>query len=189
MKLKDINLFDVGNHIQMVGAMYSDGDENYVLLFPEDHGAKVLPQNVLEMDHEEWKAFIRQTDLLEVQPLDGALDKAILRKSARQIEQGVFWNVYRRDGYRCRYCGKDDVPLTVDHVILWHAGGPNIEENLVSSCRKCNKVRGDTPFAEWLRHPFYTQAAEKLTAAIRQANEDLVATLDKIPRVRHIKSR
>src|SRR5574338_652258 len=180
MQLKDI-LYDIGNRIQMVGAMYSDGDENYVVLFPEDHDAKVLPQNVLEMDHEEWKTFLRQTDLLEVQPLDGSLDKAILRKSARQIEQGVSWNVYRRDGYRCRYCGNDKVPLTVDHLVCWEAGGPSIEANLVSSCRKCNKVRGSTSFAEWLRHPHYLQNAEKLDAAMRQANEDLVATLDKIP--------
>lgn len=211
MKLRDLNLLDIGNTIQMVGAVYSGGGRLLVCFFPEDRGviAPELPipvqfvptdpndsesaVHVLDMDQEDWKAFLRQTDLLETEVLsnasDGTLAKAVMRKSARQIEQGTSWNVFRRDGYRCRYCANDKVPLTVDHVVLWEAGGPSIEANLVSACRKCNKVRGNTEYADWLRHPYYLKAAEKLDATVRQMNEDLVKTLDKIPRVVHIKTR
>ena len=60
------------------------------------------------------------------------LYKAVIRKCQRNIEQGVSWNVFRRDGYACRYCGNKEVPLTVDHLVLWEESGPSTEANLVS---------------------------------------------------------
>ena len=81
----------------------------------------------------------------QTQAEDGTLTKAILRKTARQIEASVSWQVWRRDGCRCRYCGRDNVPLTVDHLVRWEEGGPSTEENLVSSCKKCNQSQGDQP--------------------------------------------
>jgi hypothetical protein len=193
MKLSDFRLLDLGNSIQMVGAIYSDGKENFVTLFPEDHDAKALPHNHLEMDHEEWKTFLRQTDLLEVEILtktsDGTMAKAIVRKSARQIEQAVSWNVYRRDSYSCRYCGNDKVPLTVDHLVRWEEYGPSIEANLVAACRKCNKTRGDMSYEDWLRHEFYLRVSARLRPEVRAANEALLPTLANIPRVKNLKSR
>ena len=67
-------------------------------------------QKIVWEDTEDWKKVLRQTDLLETEVLalseDGKLTKAILRKSQRQIEARISWNVFRRDGYRCRYCGR-----------------------------------------------------------------------------------
>lgn len=143
--------------------------------------------HVLDMDHEDWKVFLRQTDLLEAKVLaeasDGTLAKIVLRKSARQISQQVSWNVFKRDGYKCRYCGRDDVPLTVDHLVLWEDGGPSIEQNLVSACKKCNKTRGNTPYAEWLKHPRYLRTSEDLEPSVRFDNEAMVGALDDIPRM------
>lgn len=208
MKLKDINLLDVGNTIQMVGAVYADDDTMYLCLFPEDGGSlkvehgdvllqsgKSEPQEVvvLDMDHAEWETFIRQTDIMETEVLskasDGTLAKIILRKSTRQIETGIQWRVWRRDDFSCVYCGKKDVPLTVDHLVCWEEGGPSVEANLVSADKKCNKIRGNLPYAEWLKHPHYKEVSKNLTPERRAANEALVATLDKIPRMVHTKSR
>ncbi len=190
LDFKDINLFDIGNTIQMSGALYVGKGKAFLLTFPEDHAeVSNLPIQHVKATDEEWKAFLRQTDLLEVQPASGTPEKAILRKSTRQIEQSVSWNVYRRDTYTCRYCGNDKIPLTVDHLVRWEEGGPSIEANLVTSCRKCNKTRGDTSYHDWLKDPFYLKVSVRLRPEVRAANEALLPTLAGIPRKKHIVSR
>ncbi len=140
------------------------------------------------MDDEDWRRFIRQTDLLETEVLSktehGKLAKTILRKSQRVIENRVSWEVYKRDGYRCRYCGRDGVPLTVDHLICWEQGGPsNNPGNLASSCRKCNKVRGNIPYEEWLNHEYYLKVSKNLTQEVRDLN---LRTVDKLAEIPHL---
>jgi hypothetical protein len=190
LTLKDINLLDIGNTIQMAGALYIGKGKAYLVSFPDDQDeVRSLPVEHLEMTVEDWQAFLRQTDLLEVQAASGSNEKAILRKSTRQIEQMASWNVYRRDKYACRYCGNDKIPLTVDHLVRWEEGGPSIEANLVASCRKCNKTRGDMSYADWLKDPFYLRVSAKLKPEVRAANEALLPTLAGIPRKKHISSR
>lgn len=211
MKLSDLNILDVGNTIQLVGAVYADGEKMLLCLFPEDRGVLMRGESesvvfypsdtpghevevhVLDMGPEDWQTFLRQTDILEVEILtkasDGTLAKAIIRKSQRQIDTNVQWKVFKRDGYRCRYCGNDDCPLTVDHLIQFEVGGPYTLQNLVSACRKCNKVRGNTDFPDWLRHPRYKDLSKRLTPEVRALNEALLGTLDTIPRVVNQRSR
>ena len=88
--------------------------------------------------------------------------------------------MYRRDHYRCRYCGANDVPLTVDHLVLWEEGGPSTEENLVSACKDCNKTRGNTPYHLWLRDSYYKRVSANLPPMIQEANERIAHTLDGI---------
>lgn len=52
-------------------------------------------------------------------------------------------NILRRDGHRCQYCGKKDIPLTVDHIIPRAKGGGDSWENMVCACVRCNNVKGD----------------------------------------------
>jgi 5-methylcytosine-specific restriction endonuclease McrA len=52
-------------------------------------------------------------------------------------------NILRRDGYRCIYCGRGDVTLTVDHVVPLSRGGEDTWENLVCACVSCNNKKGD----------------------------------------------
>lgn len=48
--------------------------------------------------------------------------------------------VYERDGYRCRYCGREPhSKITLDHVLPKQAGGPNTPWNLVCCCWPCQK--------------------------------------------------
>lgn len=192
MKFSELNLLRVGDTIQMVGAVYEGEGKTFLCFFPGEHDESSVLER-LEMDSEDWKTFIRQTDLLETEILtkatDGSLTKAIVRKSNRQIDQIVSWKVFRRDHYACRYCGNDNIPLTVDHLVRREEGGPSIEANLLSACKKCNKVRGDTSYEAWLRHPYYRKVSERLSENIRKANEAIVPLLSAIPRVVNIKSR
>ena len=189
IKLQDLNLLDVGNTIQMAGAIYANRDKAFVVLFPEDANVVDLPIEVIDMTLEDWVAFLRQTDLLEVQVADGTNQKAILRKSTRQIDSSVSWDVFRRDAYTCRYCGNAKIPLTVDHLVRWEEGGPSIVANLLSACRKCNKVRGDMSYADWLKDPFYLKVSKGLKPEVRAANEAVLGTLAAIPRKKHVGSR
>ncbi|MCZ2142637.1 MAG: HNH endonuclease [Ignavibacteriales bacterium] len=57
-------------------------------------------------------------------------------------------NILRRDSHRCAYCGKSNIPLTIDHIIPRSKGGENSWENLISACPKCNSKKGDRTPAE-----------------------------------------
>jgi len=193
MKLSDLKLTAIGDTIQMVGAIYAGEGESYVCLFPEDAEAAQLHQHILEMSAEDWTVFLRQTDLMETEVItkssDGVLAKAMLRKSSRAVDQTINWACFRRDHYTCRYCGNNKCPLTVDHLVRWEEGGPSIEANMLSSCKKCNKIRGDKSYEVWLQHDYYLKISRNLTEEVRQANLALVPTLAAIPRKYHVASR
>lgn len=202
MRLDEVDLLKFGHTIQMVGALYSGEGKLFLTLFPDEvgevsTGATFQGQGqessievvALNMGLDDWTRFLQQTDLLETEIFtrssDGKLAKVIARKSQRQISQGVSWAVYKRDGYKCRYCFADDVPLTVDHLVLWEEQGPSTEANLVAACRRCNKTRGRTQYAEWLQHPHYQKVSRNLDEKTRHANLALVGTLEAIPRLKH----
>ena len=52
-------------------------------------------------------------------------------------------NILRRDGHRCQFCGRGDIPLTIDHVLPLSRGGEDTWENLVCACVRCNNKKGD----------------------------------------------
>jgi 5-methylcytosine-specific restriction endonuclease McrA len=52
-------------------------------------------------------------------------------------------NILRRDGYKCAYCGRGDLTLTIDHIVPKARGGDDSWENLVSACTNCNNKKGD----------------------------------------------
>jgi len=191
MDFKDFPLADVGTSIQLVGGIWAGNGVTYLFQFPE-YGHEYDTQ-VIEMSKDDWKALLRQSDLLETEVLskceDGKLYKAVVRKCQRNIDQQVSWNVFKRDGYACRYCGRDDVPLTVDHLVLWEKGGPSTEANLVSSCKKCNKTRGNTEYADWLNHQYYARVRENLSTEQRQINQDVAYTLNSIELVINIRTK
>ena len=59
-------------------------------------------------------------------------------------------NLYRRDGYRCQYCGKSrsSAELSIDHVLPRSRGGRTTWENCVLSCIPCNVRKGNRTLAE-----------------------------------------
>jgi 5-methylcytosine-specific restriction endonuclease McrA len=52
-------------------------------------------------------------------------------------------NILRRDAYRCGYCGRSDLPLTIDHILPKAKGGTDSWENLICACTVCNNKKGD----------------------------------------------
>lgn len=50
--------------------------------------------------------------------------------------------IFRRDQFRCQYCGQLAKNLTVDHVLPQHLGGKSNWSNLVTACATCNHQKG-----------------------------------------------
>jgi ribosomal protein L25 (general stress protein Ctc) len=195
MSISIFDSYDIlkfGNELQISGVVFSNGFHNLVICFPDsvDPDAEFYP---IHIDLEDWKKIIRQTDLLETeiieQAVDGKLVKAIIRKTTRQIENKISWKVFKRDGYKCRYCGNDDTPLTVDHLVLWEEMGPSIEENLVSACRKCNKKRGSMQYKDWIFSDYYNKVKEGIDVAVEAQNLRLIEELDNIPLRKNVRNR
>jgi len=56
--------------------------------------------------------------------------------------------IFKRDGYRCFYCGQSleedpDLLLLLDHIIPISKGGGSSADNLVTSCSLCNFMKGN----------------------------------------------
>ena len=174
IKFEDFDLMQVGNNVEIEGVLYGDT----LVMLPDTEGFMYL--NILVPTLEEWQQIVRQSDLKEIEGMDKG-KKIILRKSTRQIETKIMWEVFRRDEYTCRYCGADDQPLTVDHIVLWEDMGPSIPLNLISSCKKCNNKRGNMQYEDWLISSFYLSQIPKIPVNMIAANS---LALTYIPEIR-----
>ncbi|ACF13956.1 HNH endonuclease [Chloroherpeton thalassium ATCC 35110] len=52
-------------------------------------------------------------------------------------------NILRRDNFECQYCGRTDLPLTIDHIVPKSQGGGDTWNNLVTACTKCNNKKAN----------------------------------------------
>lgn len=74
------------------------------------------------------------------------INGSVSQNGSGSISKAVRFNVLRRDGFRCVYCGNkasDQSPLQIDHVKPRSKGGSNEPENLVAACRACNIGKSD----------------------------------------------
>ena len=68
--------------------------------------------------------------------------------------------IYKRDGWRCFFCGKDTSlyevmdyvnSATIDHLQPEHRGGTHDDANLVTACYSCNKTKRYMTLEEYRR--------------------------------------
>jgi HNH endonuclease len=60
----------------------------------------------------------------------------------KPISHSKRMKIYERDGFKCRYCGSQK-KLRLDHVIPHSRTQDDSEDNLVTSCQKCNAKKQD----------------------------------------------
>lgn len=74
--------------------------------------------------------------------------------SHTEISKKRRFEVFERDGFRCRYCGRssNEVALEIDHIVPTEHGGTNEKSNLVTSCRGCNLGKNDRMSDSYFRH-------------------------------------
>lgn len=56
------------------------------------------------------------------------------------------FDILYRDDFTCLYCGArpGNEKLEVDHILPWSLSGADTEENLATSCQRCNRGKLDT---------------------------------------------
>jgi hypothetical protein len=70
--------------------------------------------------------------------------------SRTPISKKIRFEIFKRDGFRCVYCGavpSETILLECDHIKPVVEGGTNEAENLVTACGACNRGKGATPLS------------------------------------------
>jgi len=90
--------------------------------------------------------------------------------------------------YQCVYCGAEDVPLEVEHIVPDSRGGTDRVDNLTISCHDCNQEKGDRTAAEFGYPEVQEQTKETLkeTAFMNQVRWQLTEELDAEPTYGHV---
>lgn len=52
---------------------------------------------------------------------------------------------------KCAYCGIENVPFEIEHIVAKSKGGSNRVSNLCLSCHSCNQTKGNKPVEEFLK--------------------------------------
>ena len=77
--------------------------------------------------------------------------------SGKEYQQGTLAGYETREyllqkwGRRCSYCGKEGIPLQVEHIQPHARGGSDRVSNLCLACKPCNTRKGTQAIAEFLK--------------------------------------
>lgn len=74
---------------------------------------------------------------------------------------------------RCAYCGAENVPLEVDHIVPRSRGGSDRVSNLTLACHTCNQKKGNRPIKEFLRRK--PEVLRKVLAQVKAPLRDAAA--------------
>ena len=77
------------------------------------------------------------------------LDDSPMKFVNRPVIRAIMWD---KSLGRCWYCGRELNPFrdfSVDHIVSRSDGGDESYENLVPSCRHCNRSKGDRSLEEF----------------------------------------
>ncbi|NEO94919.1 MAG: HNH endonuclease [Moorea sp. SIO3G5] len=91
-------------------------------------------------------------------------------------------------GRECTYCGKQNIPLQIEHIHPKSQGGSERVSNLCLACEKCNQRKGNKPVEEFLKkkpsllQKIQTKALSPLkdAAAVNATRNKLVKVLKSI---------
>jgi len=83
----------------------------------------------------EFQEFERKFILARLENIDLALWESTRKR------------IFERDNYTCKYCKVRGGILEIDHIIPISKCGGNQDENLTTSCRRCNRQKKDKIYA------------------------------------------
>ena len=76
-------------------------------------------------------------------------------------------------GRKCAYCGKENVPIEVEHIQPKSKGGTNRISNLTLACRECNEKKRDHNVSEFLKRK--PEALERILRGAKAPLKDAAA--------------
>ncbi len=101
-----------------------------------------------------WLKELSDNDLIEFN-CDGKTISLVRTNIGRQRLCKSKWavlvkEVFARDNYTCRYCGKYGGKLECDHIIAFSNGGTDDLTNLATACKRCNRLKGNLSVESFL---------------------------------------
>ena len=97
--------------------------------------------------------------------------------SGVEYQQGTLFGfevreyLFEKFGRKCVYCGVENVPLNIDHVVPRAKGGSDHVSNLVLACTDCNQKKGAQPLEAFLKDKpqQFERIRRQLKAPLRDA--------------------
>lgn len=117
---------------------YEIPESNRQLLKAEFH--RIRETEKQEKDIRKQRAEVARQHMIE---FNKSMDEKKIERD--KMTPGLRYNILRRDGFRCRLCGRtaeDGVTLEVDHIVPISKGGLTEESNLRTLCKDCNRGKG-----------------------------------------------
>ena len=68
-----------------------------------------------------------------------------IKQMRKRLTEAAKKQIYIRDKFECQYCGSKE-NLEIDHIIPLSKGGTNEDDNLITCCHNCNKLKSDKDF-------------------------------------------
>lgn len=96
-----------------------------------------------------------------------------------EYQQGTLYGYEAREyllekwGRKCIYCGKENVPLQIEHIVPRAKGGSNRITNLTLSCERCNLKKGTKDLKDFLKSK--PELAEKILKQAKVPLKDATA--------------
>jgi len=91
--------------------------------------------------------------------------KEFFTASGARLPREDALKVFRRDHFKCKYCGLDGLhsfeswlALTIDYVHPSAQGGPRTFGNLVTACQPCNVIKGKRVFKSFEEAKHYVKS-------------------------------
>jgi len=132
-----------------------------------------VPRTLRLLRQEGWKIDVRGDGYVMLV----SLEKGFARGKRKAINEKIRYQVFSRDGFRCKACGRgadDGVKLVVDHIRPVDWGGTNDMSNLITLCEKCN--RGKKAWVDEVPSGIMKEIMDKSTVEQR-----VEALFDKFP--------
>lgn len=74
---------------------------------------------------------------------------------------------------KCAYCGVDNVPFEIEHILAKSKGGSNRVSNLCLSCHSCNQAKGNKSVVEFLKKK--PEVLKRILAQAKASLKDVAA--------------
>jgi len=95
--------------------------------------AEIITSNENKLIHSAYSAFPIPTVIRLNYYINKPFNEVLLNRK----------NILRRDKHVCAYCGRGDLPLTIDHITPKSMGGEDTWNNLITACLPCNNKKGN----------------------------------------------
>ncbi|MEO9125772.1 MAG: RNA-guided endonuclease IscB [Microcoleus sp.] len=76
-------------------------------------------------------------------------------------------------GRKCAYCGIENVPFEIEHILAKSKGGSNRVSNLCLSCHSCNQSKGNKPVEKFLKKK--PEVLRRILAQVKTPLKDAAA--------------